>query len=218
MHDDTPTPDASDDTPRRDPTSAVQAAEFPADTGQHFAGRLLRSLLDPQSLRVMMGTGGGLLAVGLAIWLWWVGVFRDPLVAGIAMTGLLILADQQVGRFWEVLAPSMFPVVLGSLAVHAERLFPVSTTAFSRERFGLAFFRAGHVVMAVGLVVLLIGRLARWLDLSLLQPLPMVDPSWLVRPSVVEVEHQKMLAMLLVLGASYTYGFSQFVVGRHQAR
>lgn len=264
-------------------------------------------MLDPQSLRVMMGTGGGLLAVGLAIWLWSVGVFRDPLVAaialgacnlalmacgaivvrstryqtagmaitllaclvmplnlwfydaqglitirngghlwvpapvccviyagvarllrhplfvstfvaGIAMTGLLILADQQVDLFWEVLAPSMFLVVLGSLAVHAERLFPVSTTAFSRERFGLAFFRAGHVVMAVGLVVLLIGRLARWFDLSMLQSLPMVDPSWLVRSSVVEVDHQKMLAMLLVLGASYTYGFSQFVVGRHQAR
>ena len=299
------------DTPDADhlnPTDASQPADKastpePSTVRQpHLAGRLLQSLLDPQSLRVMMTTGGGMLVAGLVIWLWAVGVFEDPLVAacglgvanltlmavgagvvrytrhatagtaitllaclvmplnlwfydaqglitlrngghlwvpalgccvlyaavarllrrpvfvytlvaGVALTGLLILADQQVDRFWEVLAPSLFLVVLGSLAVHAQRLFPTTSTDFSRDRFGMAFFHAGHAVMACGLVVLLAGRLVGWLGEPFLRHVPWVELS-----DVTTLSNQKMAAMLLVLLASYTYGFSQLVVARNQQR
>jgi hypothetical protein len=299
MHNDTTSPETA--------TEPTAPEDHSAGSSEHVAGRLLRSLLDPQSLRVMMATGGGLLSAGLVVWLWTVGVFEDPLVAafalgaanlamlamgagvarstrystagtaitllgclllplnlwfydaqglitlrhgghlwvpalaccviyagvahllrnplfvftfvaGIAMTGLLILADEQVGRFWEILAPSMFLVVLGALAIHAERLFPADASAFSRRRFGAAFFHAGHVVMALGLLVLLSGRLLGWIDASFLQSLPWIAAPELAVPKVVAVDQQKMVAMLIVLLASYTYGFSQVVVAQDQRR
>ena len=206
-------------------------------------------LVDPQTLQGLMLCGGGLLVVGLVVWLWSIGVFEnklvvatclgagnaallalgvcgarfsryqtaskaitmlaclvmplnlwfydaqglitldegghlwvpalvccalyvvvarvlaDPLfvnaiVGGVTMTGLLILADHQVGRLWEIMAPSSFLVVLGMICIHIERAFPPEKGSFSRANFGRAFFHAGHVVMGLGLVVLLVGRLA----------------------------------------------------------
>src|SRR5690606_20331190 len=85
--------------------------------------------------------------------------FVYALVAGVAMTGLLFLADDAVDRFWSVLGPSPFLVLLGAVCIHVERLFHTGEGPFNRSNFGRAFFIAGHVAMGAGLAVLLGGRL-----------------------------------------------------------
>lgn len=253
-------------------------------------------LVDPQTLQGLMLCGGGLLVLGLVVWLWSIGVFEnklvvatclgagnfallavgvsgarfsryqtaskaitmlaclvmplnlwfydaqglitldqgghlwvpalvccalyvlvarvlaDPLfvnaiVGGITMTGLLLLADSQVGRLWEIMAPSSFLVVLGMICIHVERAFPPEEGPFSRANFGRAFFRAGHVVMGSGLIVLLVGRLVG----RLYEPW-LTDWSWLSMPEVATQTNLKLLAMALALGAAYSYVYSQVVV------
>jgi hypothetical protein len=56
-------------------------------------------------------------------------VLRDSLfvyvfVGGVALTGLLLLADRDVDRFHEIAAPATLLVVLGLLCIHVERVFP----------------------------------------------------------------------------------------------
>ena len=141
-------------------------------------------------------------------------VLRDPLfvytfVGGVTMTGLLILADQDVARFWEIAAPSTLLAVLGLLCIHAERAFSPSDGPFSRQRFGLAFFWSGHAVLAVGLLLLLAGQLAGWLYGPLLE-------SWglLLRPAIVQERSLQLIALALVLAATYAYVYSDLVVRR----
>src|SRR5262249_55241258 len=86
--------------------------------------------------------------------------------AGIAMTGLLILADLKPSpeKFWEIARPSTLLVVLGLIGIHLERAFPIGEGCFSRRRFGTAFFRSGHVLMAAGLLLVLGAQIAaNWL-------------------------------------------------------
>lgn len=144
-------------------------------------------------------------------------LLKDPLfvyalVAGISMTGLLFLADQQVDRFWEVIAPSTFLVVLGCVCVHAERLFREGDGPFSRQRFGHAFFVAGQIAMAVGLIVLLSGRLVGWFY----EPM-FADWVRFAIPDVAVAPHVKLYALLLAMLGTYTYIYSQLVVdARHR--
>jgi len=261
-------------------------------------------LVDPKTLQGLMFCGGGLLVLGLVVWLWSIGVFAnklvvasclgmanfvllavgvlgaryshyqtaskaitllaclvmplnlwfydaqglitldqgghlwvpalvccalyvlvarvlaDPLfvhtiVGGVTMTGMLFLADSQVGHLWEIMSPSTFLVVLGIVCIHVERAFPPGPGLFSRDNFGQAFFRAGHVVMGVGLTVLLVGRIAGRLQEPLLA-------SWeeFAQPEVATQANLKLLALALALGAAYSYFYSQIVVqakGRYLA-
>jgi len=134
-------------------------------------------------------------------------LFVNAVVGGVAMTGLLFLADNQVGRFWEIMAPSSFLVVLGIICIHVERAFPPEKGPFSRANFGKAFFRAGHVVMGLGLAVLLVGRLVG----RLYEPF-LTGWDWIALPAVATQTHLQLLAMALTLGAAYSYVYSQVVV------
>ncbi len=134
-------------------------------------------------------------------------LFVNAIVGGVAMTGLLFLADNQVGRLWEIMAPSSFLVVLGMICIHVERAFPPEEGSFSRAKFGRAFFQAGHVVMGLGLSVLLVGRLVGRLYESFF-----VGWEWVSKPAVATQTHLQWLALALALGAAYSYVYSQVVV------
>lgn len=273
-------------------------------------GRLTQLLLDPKSLQILMLAGGGLLVLGLLLWLTAIGVFEEPLhaaiglglgnlaligvgvatvlktrykiagraiamlgslllplnlwfydtqglvtlsegghlwvpalfcciayaalarllkdslfvytiVAGVAMTGLLLLADSGVERFWEIVAPSTLLVAIGVICVHVERLFPKTATkpgeeAFTRDDFGRAFFRAGHAALASGLVLLLGGRLVGLFGAPLLNFIysgsyPAVL-EWYIEPNVAIETSAKLIAMLLAIVGIYTYTYSQIVI------
>ena len=274
----------------------------PDDPADNAPTGFIQRLLDPRSLQTLMAAGGGLLSLGLVIWLAVIGVFDEPVhaaiglgvanlgllaggvalaaktryrtagraiamlaclllplnlwfydaqglvtlrdgghlwlpalaccvayaavarllkdslfvyafAAGVAMTGMLFLADAQVGRFWEVLAPSTLLVGLGVACVHSERLFPTRAArdedaAFTRGDFGLAFFRAGHALMGSGLAVLLGGRLAGRFYETLF-----AGPGWFEAPDVATVASLKLVALGLTLVGAYTYAYSRLVVG-----
>ena len=272
------------------PNSATKPAE------PVVSRSLIEYLVDPRSLQALMMTGGGLLVLGLVLWLWSCGVFEDPkvlayclgganlavlaggvtlvrktryqlagqgmtllaclvlplnlwfysaqglitieggghlwvpavlvsalyagvarllrdskfvyaLVGGVTMTGLLFLADSHVAHFWEIIAPSTFLVVLGSVCVHAERLFNENDGPFSRQKFGKAFFVSGHVVMAAGLLVLLGGRLVGWFY----EPY-FASHEWFLRPDVSYQMGTQLWALALAMLGTYTYLYSQVAV------
>src|SRR5206468_1832170 len=112
-------------------------------------------------------------------------LFVPVLMGGVAMTGLLLLAD--LGKFWEVAAPSTFLVALGLIGVHVERAFPPHAGPFGRRRFGRAFFASGHVLLVAGLGLLLGAQLtgawlhdafARLYDRFGADPSPVVTETW----------------------------------------
>ena len=102
-------------------------------------------------------------------------VLRDPmfvyvLAGGVAMTGLLMLADMQ-----QVLGDrraATLLVVWGLICLHVEGPFPRPTGPFSRRRFGLAFFWSGQALLAAGLLLLLGAQIAGdWLYKPFFEPL-----------------------------------------------
>jgi hypothetical protein len=137
-------------------------------------------------------------------------MFVPILMGGVAMTGLLLLAD--LGRFVEVAAPSTLLVVLGLIGIHVERAFAPDDGPFSRRRFGLAFFYSGQVLLAAGLLLLLGAQLAgHWL-----YPLfKSTYESWHALPSpVVTTTGGQALALGLVLAGVYAWLYADFVVRR----
>ncbi len=267
----------------------------------HPPRRLLEVLLDPRTLQGLMLVGGGLLVIGLVIWLWSVGVFAnrlvvasclgaasaallgaglagfhytryktaskgitllgclvmplnlwfydaqglitldqgghlwipalvcvavyvlvarllaDPwfvhvIVGGVTMTGMLFLADRQVGRFWEIVPPSSFLVILGMLCIHLERAFAPGEGIFSRERFGREFFRAGHIVLSIGIAVLFTGHLCGRFYGPYLSGWGLLEV-----PAIASDAKLKIISLALVLGGAYSYIYSQLVV-RPQGR
>ena len=253
-------------------------------------------LLDPQTLQGLMSAGGGLLVVGLVVWLWSVGVFENPLVVanclgvgniallavgvvgviktryqlagkatallacllmplnlwfydaqglitldqgghlwvpaliccaiyvavayvlkeprfayvivgGITLTGMLFLADQQIEHFWEITAPVTLLVVLGGICIHFERVFPEGEGPFVRSNFGKEFFRAGHILLASGLMILFAGRLSGWLYEPMLAGL-----NWFTAADVATQALHKFYAFALTIGGTYLYLYSHFVV------
>ena len=84
-------------------------------------------------------------------------------VAGVVLTGLIFLADCFVGT-WQLAPPAILLVVIGIVCILAERLFTTDPDSpFSRKTFGKAFFASGHVVMAAGLFVTLVGN---WFEIG----------------------------------------------------
>jgi hypothetical protein len=143
-------------------------------------------------------------------------VLRDPmfvyvLAGGVAMTGLLMLAD--MGKFWEIAAPSTLLLVLGMISIHVERAFAEADGPFSRRRFGLAFFWSGHVLLAAGLLLLLGAQLAGdWLYKPFFQPF--YEYWGFGPPAVVAERWGQLLALGLVLAGTYAYAYSDLVVRR----
>src|SRR5690606_210433 len=89
-----------------------------------------------------------------------------------------------------------------------ERLFANEAGSFRRDNFGLAFFIAGQAVLAGGLGVLLVGRMAGML--SALFPHAFTYGL----PDVVSQAGAIFTALALTLAATYGYLYSQFVARR----
>ncbi len=143
-------------------------------------------------------------------------VLRDPmfvyvLAGGVAMTGLLILAEHD--KFLEIAAPSSLLVVLGLIGMHVERAFPKGEGPFSRRRFGLAFFWSGHALLGAGLLLVLGAQIAGdWLYRPLFEPL---YGHWDHGPPAIVTERWgQLLALGLVMAGTYAYAYSDLVVRR----
>lgn len=134
-------------------------------------------------------------------------------VGGVTMTGLLILCDlpPSPDRFLEIALPSTLLVVLGLLAIHVERAFPDEPGPFGRDRFGLAFFWSGHVLLAAGLLLVFGAQLAgNWLYEPFFKRWYL---AWGASPSPI-VDDLRPLALGLVLAGAYAYVYSDLVVRR----
>jgi len=259
-------------------------------------------LLDPRSIQWLLAFGGALVVVGLVIWLWAAGVFKNAtvvaaalgtanaallaggwavirstryqtagraltllaclimplnlwfyhannlitleghlwvaalvccvlytasalvlrdelfvyvLAGGVAMTGLLILADQDVRKFWEIASPATLLVVLGLAALHAERAFPEGEGPFTRRRFGMAFFWSGHALLGAGLALLLGAQVFGWLHPALKGMWNLQAVEGLAQPPAIVTElGLRVLALALVLAGTYAYFYSDLVVRR----
>jgi len=143
-------------------------------------------------------------------------VLRDYLFVyvfngGIAMTGLLMLAD--FGRFWEIAPPAALLVILGLISIHIERAFPVIEGPFSRRHFGLAFFQSGQALLIAGLALIFGAQLAGgWLYQPLFKPF--YEWLHLGPPAIVAEAWGQYLALALVLAGSYAFFYSDIVVRR----
>lgn len=151
---------------------------------------------DAQGL-ITISNGGHLwipAAICCAIYAFVARVLRRPvfvyaLVGGIVMTGMLFLADQAVGHFWELLPPATFLVVMGWVCIHVELLFESNEGDFSREKFGKAFHRAGIATLSGGLAILASGQVAALLHEHF---------SFLISPALATDSMQKVWALTLV--------------------
>ena len=140
-------------------------------------------------------------------------LFVYVFTGGITLTGLLILADLNPSpqRFWEIASPSTLLVILGLIGIHLERAFTVNDGPFNRQKFGLAFFWAGHIQMAAGLLLLFGAQLSGdWLYPFWFKP---VFDSYQAVPSPV-CGSLRWLAIVLVLAGTYAYVYSDVVVRR----
>src|SRR5262249_11801086 len=111
-------------------------------------------------------------------------VLRDPLfvytlVGGVTVSALLLLASVDgPAEFWQVTHPAVLLSVLGLVCLHLERAFPEQEEgSFTRKKFGLPFFWSGHVVLALGLLLVLGAQLyAGWYHFAAPADLPRPAP------------------------------------------
>ncbi len=139
-------------------------------------------------------------------------VFVYVLVGGVTLTGLLLLADKNIDRFFEITGPCTLLVAIGLVCIHAERAFADGDGPFSRKRFGLAFFWSGQIVLAAGLLLLLGAQVYGCMLLSMQPANSTGAVEWI--PEVAYVVHVKYLAIILTLVGTYAYFYSDFVVRR----
>jgi hypothetical protein len=135
-------------------------------------------------------------------------LFVYVLCGGVAMTGMLMLAD--AGHFEEIVAPAALLACLGLMGIHVERAFPDTDSPFGRRQFGTAFFRSGHVLLAAGLLLVLGAQVVGdWLYKPVFQQL------WDFQPPVIVAERWgQMFALALILAGTYAYFYSDIVVRR----
>jgi hypothetical protein len=178
---------------------------------------LLASLLLPLNLwfydaqgLIELAEGGPLWIPALAISIIYALVARltrNPLsaytlVGGVVLTGLLFLAGPKVALIWALLPTATFLAIVGSLAILADRWFQEEDGAFSRDQFGLAFFRAGHLALMCGLAYLLGGQVLS----GSTELIANATGNNLVNG--LELLHQKVWAIVLLCGAAGTYFYS----------
>ncbi|MCA8989523.1 MAG: hypothetical protein KDA78_17885, partial [Planctomycetaceae bacterium] len=123
-----------------------------------------------------------------------------PLVGGITLTGLMILGDHRVARFYEIIAPSALLSLIGIICIHLERFFPNDESSFNRRNFGRDFYLAGHAVLIGGLGLLLGGRIVGHFFDSYF-----VNFGWFTKPDVVTSIKTQSLALAITLSATGTY-------------
>jgi hypothetical protein len=131
-------------------------------------------------------------------------VFVYVLIAGVTLTGSLILAD--LHKLMQVATPATLLVSLGLLSLHAERAFAEGDGPFSRKRFGMACFWSAQALLGTGLLLLLGAQLTGWLPIAM---------SWLQERPLIDTDPtQRLLAVGLVLAGAYAYLYSDLVVRR----
>lgn len=139
--------------------------------------------------------------------------------AGVTMTGLLFVASMSPSpqRLQEIATPATLLVVLGLIGIHLIRAFapdtesPESPGAFSRQRFGMAFFWSGHIQIAAGLLLVLGAQIAGdWCYHLGFAP---VYARFNAVPSPICGE-LRWLALLLVALGVYAWGYSDLTVRR----
>ena len=134
-------------------------------------------------------------------------VLRNPMfvyafVGGIVMTGLLYLADQTVGRFWELMPQVTYLVSVGWTCIYCERLFAAGDGAFSRTQFGRAFFRSGIAILLSGLTMLLGGQaLAAVAEVW----------NWSYVPAIGVAQDQKIWALCLLTASAAAFAGEYFM-------
>ena len=131
-------------------------------------------------------------------------LFVYVLVAGVTLTGLLLLG--QLDKFAQIAVPSTFLIVLGLICLHAERAFPDMDGPFSRRHFGMAFFWSAQFLLAVGLLLLLGAQLVGWLHQPLFRNFGLQHV-----PDVFTREYLPW-TLALVLAGTYAYVYSDLVV------
>ena len=135
--------------------------------------------------------------------------FVYTIVGGITMTGILFMADQLMGRFWELALPSALLVIIGLICIHVERAFTTDPKSpFSRDRFGTAFLKSGYVALTAGLTLLLSGYLV-----AFSQGLLPVSGGWGVAEMMAVTTSKHINLALVGLGA-YGFAFGHFVHGK----
>lgn len=138
-------------------------------------------------------------------------LFAFAVVGGVTLTGLMLLGDQTIGKFWEGAATSTLLLVIGAIAIHIRQAFPDREGPFSRNQFGEAFFHAGHCVLLAGLAVLLTWNVTAWTYGGPLNDLWHNVVGRAVpfeQPSLATSWGLKMLAFGLTLAATYLYAYS----------
>ena len=166
---------------------------------------------------IILDEGGHLwipAAICCAIYALIAKVLRDStfvyaLVGGVVLTGMLFLADQSIGRFWEWLPPAKFLLVVGWISVFAQQIFPDGKSEFSRSNFGAAFFRAGMIVVGSGLALILGGFVS-----VIASPIIGQIDSFYVLTSITT--HEKMWALGMV-SASAAGLFAQALMQKSQS-
>jgi hypothetical protein len=147
-------------------------------------------------------------------------MLRDPIFvyvlnAGVAMTGLLILADRDLDMFAQIAAPSTLLVVLALIGLHVERAFPEGDGPFSRRRFGLAFFWSGQALLGAGLLLLMGAQIFGHLHATFVSAFGLQGVELLKNPPAIVTEtNLRLLAIAIVLAGAYAYLYSDFVVRR----
>ena len=144
---------------------------------------------------------------GASAWVLRDRTFVYVLMGGVAMTGLLILADMHA--LAQIAAPATLLVVLGLIGIHAERAFADDDGLFSRKRFGLAFFWSGQVLLAAGVLMIMGARIAGWFWEPLGQFWHLAE-----RPAIVTQHSLQVLSLTLIMAAAYAYLYSDLVVRR----
>ncbi len=134
-------------------------------------------------------------------------LFVYVLVAGITLTGLLILAQERE-HIEQVFLPTVLLVGLGMIALHAERAFPPGDSPFSRERFGMAFYWSSQGLFAAGLLLLLGAQFAGWLHEPVFRHFGMRRA-----PDVSSREFLPWTLVIVLIG-TYAYIYSDLVVRR----
>ncbi len=137
-------------------------------------------------------------------------LFVYVLAGGVAMTGLLMLFH--MGAFWDIKAPSTLLVALGLIFLHSERAFAPGEGAFSRQRFGLAFFWSGQALLAAGLLLLLGAQIAG--DWQYEPFFKQFYQAWPADKPLIVVGSGRILALILVVTAIYAYAYSDLIVRR----
>lgn len=176
-------------------------------------------LYDAQGL-ITLTAGGHLWIPALAccgIYAFNARVLRDPLfvyalVGGIVMTGMLFLADNTVGRFWQLLPQTTLLLVVGWLSWFAKLLFAPGEGPFARDRFGKAFRIAGAAVLTGGFALLAGGQLPGFVE----QVVGERVLPW--RPAIGTSQLQQVWALVLVSGSSLLMGLSASLSQRRNAQ